>query len=206
MCGTGSRCHRRGVPAPSRRTAAPPGLAIARIIPWSPFSQRLHQHLGDLFGGQVVHPPCAGRGLSACCCSCIGVGSRRRARRGRFPRHRRRSCTRVPRRREVDLEHGLEARQWAWFFTRVAAQCVLEGLAILERDVLHRLHGVEVLGEADRQARVAELDDEAAEQMSSSPAGADRRWRRSRPTVVQGASKASGLAVPWPPWRCRSGT
>ena len=45
------------------------------------------------------------------------------------------------------------------------AQGVLEGFTILQRDVGDRLHGVEVLGQADREARVAEFGDEPAQEV-----------------------------------------
>src|SRR3546814_14489859 len=43
---------------------------------------------------------------------------------------------------------------------------VLERLAVLEGDVLDRLHGIEVLREADRQAGLAQLLDEAGQQLA----------------------------------------
>ena len=44
-------------------------------------------------------------------------------------------------------------------------ECVLKRLAILERYMADRLHRVEILREADRQARGAELDDETVEEV-----------------------------------------
>ena len=44
------------------------------------------------------------------------------------------------------------------------AERVLERLAVLDGDVLHRLHRVEVLRERHRQSGVAQFGDEAVEQ------------------------------------------
>ena len=55
--------------------------------------------------------------------------------------------------REVHLEDGLEGPPVGVVLHQRGAERVLERLTILDRDVLHRLHGVEVLGEADRQTR-----------------------------------------------------
>ena len=67
--------------------------------------------------------------------------------------------------REVDLEDRLEGPPVGVVLHQRGRQGVLERLAVLERDVLDRLHGVEVLGEADRQARLAQLGDEPGEQL-----------------------------------------
>ena len=115
--------------------------------------------------------------------------------------------------REVHLEHRLEGAPVGVVLHQRGGQRVLERLAVLERDVLDRLHGVEVLGEAHRQPGLAELLDEPGQQLGDrpAPAGAARAS-----TVGHGASllarrglldacRAPGRARA-PPWRCRSGT
>ena len=67
--------------------------------------------------------------------------------------------------REVHLEHRLEGAPVGVVLHQRRRQGVLEGGPVLDRDVLDRLHGVEVLGEADRQARFAQLEDEAVQQL-----------------------------------------
>ena len=67
--------------------------------------------------------------------------------------------------REVHLEDGLERAPVRVVLHQRRRQRVLERLAVVERDVLHRLHGVEVLGERHRQAGVAQLLDEPGEQV-----------------------------------------
>jgi hypothetical protein len=96
---------------------------------------------------------------------------------------------------EVHLEHRLERPPVGVVLDERGAERVLERLAVLDRDVLHRLHRVEVLGEADGQPGVAELDDEAVQQFdhASIITGQLRRLTRRR-------------SAPWRPWRCRSGT
>ena len=54
---------------------------------------------------------------------------------------------------EEDLEGGLEAREWADDFTSVAASCVLQALAVLERDVLDGLGRIEMLWSVRRAGR-----------------------------------------------------
>src|SRR4029077_3169284 len=44
-------------------------------------------------------------------------------------------------------------------------QRVLERRAVLERDVLHRLHRVEVLGQAHGEARLTQLHDEPVQEL-----------------------------------------
>ena len=73
--------------------------------------------------------------------------------------------------REVDLEDGLEGAPVGVGLHQGGAEGVLERLPVLEGDVLDRLHGIEVLGQAHRQARLAELDDEAAQQLEQRRAG-----------------------------------
>ena len=60
----------------------------------------------------------------------------------------------LPRRenRKVDLEDGLERLPVVGVLHQRRREGVLERLAISERDVLHRLHCIEVLGQADRQS------------------------------------------------------
>ena len=67
--------------------------------------------------------------------------------------------------REVDLEHRLERAPVRVVLHQRGGQRVLERLAVLERDVLHRLHRVEVLGEAHRQPGLAQLLDEPGQQL-----------------------------------------
>jgi len=66
--------------------------------------------------------------------------------------------------REVDLEHCLERIPVLVVLHERRGQCVLEGVAIAKRDVLHRFHCVEVLGEAHRQSGLAQLHHEAVQQ------------------------------------------
>ena len=66
---------------------------------------------------------------------------------------------------EVDLEHGLERAPVRVVLHHRGAERVLERLAILDRDVLHRLHRIEVLGERHRDARVAQFGDEPSHQI-----------------------------------------
>jgi hypothetical protein len=84
--------------------------------------------------------------------------------------------------REVDLEHGLEDAPVGGVLHERGGERVLERLAVVDGDVLHRLHGVEVLGEADRQAGGAQLGDEARQQLG------------------QATPVPSAPASPAPPW------
>ncbi len=52
-------------------------------------------------------------------------------------------------------------------------QGVLERLSILQRDVLDRLHSVDVLAEAHREPGRAQLLDEAGQQLSDGLAGGE---------------------------------
>ena len=65
------------------------------------------------------------------------------------------------------------------------AERVLERVPILDRDVLDRLHGVEVLGQRHRQPRVAELCDEASHQIE----------HRIRPGYLSTDSSFAALAM-----------
>jgi hypothetical protein len=76
--------------------------------------------------------------------------------------------------REVDLEDRLEGPPVRVVLHQGGAQRVLEGLTVLEGRVGQRLHGVEVLGEADRQAGLTELDDEPGQQVEQGVAGQGR--------------------------------
>ena len=175
--------------------------------------QRLHQQVGDLLGRQRVHAP-AGRAapVALAICSCIS-------------RHISSSSSLAladavlgSAQAEVDLEHGLERPPVGVVLDQRGAEGVLERLPVVDRDVLHRLHRVEVLGQADRQPGVAQLDDEPVEQLEHAPSRCGRRsaWRRRRSgghhwipeidpplTVTVTCPRRS---APWPPWRCRSGT
>ena len=90
---------------------------------------------------------------------------------------------------EVHLEGGLERPPVGGRLHQRRRQGVLERLAVLERDVAHRLGGVEVLGQRHRHAGGPQLVDEA------------RRGRRAR----RSASAVSRARRPRPaPWRRRS--
>ena len=72
---------------------------------------------------------------------------------------------------------------------------VLEGLAILERDVLDRLHGVEVLREAHRQAGLAELLDEPGQQLGDGRAGGGARGAMSVTVLLAGRGLQDGAVL-----------
>ncbi len=74
---------------------------------------------------------------------------------------------------EVHLEHRFERPPVAVVLDQRGAEGVLERVAVVDRDVLHRLHRVEVLGEAHRQPGVAQLDDEPVEQLEHASSWAD---------------------------------
>ena len=67
--------------------------------------------------------------------------------------------------REVHLEDRFERLPVRVVLDQRGAQRVLERLAVLERDVPHRLHGVEVFGERYRQAGGAQFLDKPCEQI-----------------------------------------
>ena len=67
--------------------------------------------------------------------------------------------------REVHLEYRLERSPMRVVLHERGAEGVLERLAVFERDVLDRLHGVEVLGEAHGEPRIAQLDDEPRQEL-----------------------------------------
>ena len=90
---------------------------------------------------------------------------------------------------EEDLEGRLEGAPVRGRLHQRGGQRVLQGLAVLERDVVDRLGGVEVLGQRDRQPGAAQLGDEPGQEVEHG------RLSSTRPT-----------AAPWPPARCRSGT
>jgi hypothetical protein len=98
---------------------------------------------------------------------------------------------------EVDLEDGLERPPVSVVLHQRRPERVLEGVPIVDGDVLNRLHRVEVLGEAHRQPGVAQLDDEAVEQIEH---GAGAR------VLGDGHRVSSRRRALWPSWRCRSDT
>ena len=67
--------------------------------------------------------------------------------------------------REVHIEDDLEGLPVGMVFHQRGRKCVLERRAILERDVLDRLHRIEILGEAHWESCVSKLDDEPAQQI-----------------------------------------
>src|SRR3954463_3595789 len=67
--------------------------------------------------------------------------------------------------REVHLEDGLERLPVGVVLHQRRGQGVLERLTILEGNVLHRLHGVEVLCQRHRESRSAQLLNEPRQQV-----------------------------------------
>ena len=139
-------------PGEARDGAAGDGAHHRLVAP----HQRLEEHLGQLLRRERLHRPAGtrlGRALGP-----LAVGRD-------LPVT---VAVRVERalagaQREVDLEHRLERPPVGVALHERGAERVLEGLAVLERDVLHRLHRVEVLGERYRQARGPQLLDEPRE-------------------------------------------
>ena len=129
---------------PAKRCTA--WRARARIMRLVAVHQRLVEQLGQLLGRERVHRrrpqpwPSPSRAW-------LLPSSRRAARRAR--RRRRRWLYSRPAQREVDLEDRLERAPVRVVLHQRGGERVLERLAVLDRDVLHRLHGVEVLGQAD---------------------------------------------------------
>ncbi len=123
--------------------------------------QGLEEHLGQLFGRQLLASP-AGHPLHALHRRQLGAFGQllQQLREGFLVQ----GVLGTPQ-REVDLEDRLERTPVGVVLHQGGTQGVLEGLAILEGDVGHRLHGVEVLGEADRQTGLAQLHDEARQQL-----------------------------------------
>ena len=76
--------------------------------------------------------------------------------------------------REIHLEDGLERLPMVVVLHQRGGEGVLEGLSILDRDVPDRLHRVEILSEADRQAGGPQLDDEPVQQVEDRIADALR--------------------------------
>ena len=168
---------------PAKRCTA--CLASARIIAWSPFiSADISIWASSSGVSESIDPPWVALPSPWRICSCISrhISSRSVVAVG--------DLVLGPAQAEVDLEHGLEGPPVGVVLHHRGAEGVLERLTVLDGDVLHRLHRVEVLGERHREPRVAEFGDEAGEQIEH---GADRRL------LVD-------ATVPWPPWRCRSGT
>ena len=143
--------------------------------------QRLHQHVRHLFGRQRLHPA-AGRAVALALAHLLLHLAPHLVDVGSSP-----SLMLVlgAAQAEVDLEHRLERPPVGVVLHHRGAERVLERLAVLDRDVLHRLHRVEVLGERHRQPRVAQLDDEAVEQVRHSVA------RRGRGHCAQATGSGS---------------
>ena len=176
-CGTGSRCRRRAGPAPCRRSGCTAWRASG------PHQGVVALHAAPCRASRPApratwpRPTAAGPALAP---RRLASGRRRRRRARATRRRRRRWRTALPRQREVDLEHGLEGAPVGVVLHQRGGQGVLEGLPVLERDVRDRLHGVEVLGQADREPGRAQLADEPAEQRRASATRADRPRQRSR--------------------------
>ena len=134
--------------------------------------QGLEQHLGQLFRGESRHAATPATGLAVTRhVRFVGIVSRRVARlAGVHDRVLRAS------QREVDLEHHFEGPPVGVVLDQRGAQGVLEGFPVLQRDMGDRLHGVQVLGQADREARFAEFGDEPAQEVQQRLVG--RRFRR----------------------------
>ena len=112
------------------------------------------EHLGQFLGTEHVAGPAQvalGRDLAAGVLDVVEIGIRD-------------LVLRAPQ-REVHLEDGLESLPVSLVLHQSGGQGVLEGVAVLDRDVLDRLHGVEVLGEAGGDAHGPQLRDEAVEQV-----------------------------------------
>ena len=94
--------------------------------------------------------------------------------------------------REIHLEDGLEGTPVRGVLHHGGGQGELEGLAVLERDELHGLEGIEVLRERHRDAGVAEFSDETVDEFEHEVVltGVITCWR----------------TVPWTPLQYRSGT
>ena len=146
--------------------------------------QRPHEEVGDLFRGERIHPAGAAAtvGLALLVLHrpphLVGFGA------VAFGQAVLRAAQ-----AEVHLEHGLERAPVGVVLHERRPEGVLERLAVVDRDVLHRLHRVEVLGEADRQAGVAQLDHEAVEQLDH------LRARRRREQIRHRGDRTSR-----PPW------
>ena len=81
----------------------------------------------------------------------------------------------APPQREVDLEDGLEGLPVGVVFDHGGGQGVLEGLPVLEGDVAQGLHGIEVLGQAHRDAGGAQLLDESRQRLQQAGRAAGRQ-------------------------------
>ena len=178
--GTGSRCPPRAGPARCRRTGSPLGgrapASSARRPGAAPGSSSSASSSDDI----PSPPPPPWPRLAR---------SRVLARRGRVggpgclaaPSRTRGPCTRI------HLEGRLERLPVAGRLHHVAAERVLERLAVLDRDVMDRFGRVEGLGERHRQPGGAQLLHEPREEVQHAP-GLRARWPR---------------GAPWPPCRCR---
>jgi hypothetical protein len=194
-----------------RSTRFHPREALNRLLRERPHRalitvhQRLHEHLGDLFGCERLHAALA----SALALHLllhlapelveigffIAVGD----------------LVLGSAEAEVDLEDRLEAAPVGVVLDQRRPECVLERLAVLDRDVLNRLHRVEVLGERHREAGVAQFDDEATEQIEHGArraGGAGAHWRCGvgHGSVLGERRLSRRPRAPWRPSRCRSDT
>ena len=162
--------------------------------------QRLVEHLGELLGASCASPPpppC--RALSPCvassaCSSASSSSSSVVLAVVADPR------TAGPAARSRPRRRSRRPASATLFFTSVAAERVLERLAVLERDVLDRLHGVEVLGQATPAGRPSRSSVTKPASRSSIGAVADGS------VIGQSTALRTADAVataPWPPSRCR---
>ena len=147
--------------AGDRRLGDSPHHCLIRV------EQRVVEHLGELFGGETFESSgatllrLARHVLAVHLRFAVGVDGVLRTAQG-----------------EVHLEHRLEGAPVGGVLDQRAAEGVLERVAVLHRDDLHRLHGVEVLREADRQPGATKLHDEPVEQVDHDPTRGARRDRR----------------------------
>ena len=154
------------VGAADRAARLHPGEALHRLAGHRPHhrlvtaEQRLHQQLGDLLGGEGVEPTASGAAAVASTGLVLHVAPQLVE---LGPVGVEQAVLRTAQ-AEVHLEYRLERPPVAVVLDERGAEGVLERLPVVDGDVLDRLHRVEVLGEADRQAGVAQLDDEPVEQ------------------------------------------
>ena len=210
-CGTGSTCRRPGGPAPcpaKRCTAC--GRERAHHRSWSIVHQRLRAASAASSSGVSASPsrrraPCPGPASARCISRLVVVGV--------VVARRRRSPYSGPRSEKYTSNTVSNARQWRVVLHQRGAERVLERLAVLERDVLDRLHRVEVLGHATPAARRrAARGRTRASSVEHRPptAGGSIGRRRHRSCGARAEPALDAVLVVGElldaPWRCRSGT
>ena len=200
------------VGAPDRAARLHPCVAAHRLAGHRPHQrlitalERLEEHLGDLLGRHVLAAARTGAGTVALhlllllqLLQQLGQGVLVAVAEAEL-----RAAQ-----REVHLEHRLEGAPVGVVLHQGGGQRVLEGLAVLQRDVLDRLHGVEVLGEAHGEPGLPELLDEPGQQLGDrlarSQLGLIGHGAATSPPRPSGSCRSPGRA-PAAPWRCRSGT